>query len=213
MRRDSGATVLGVLLILGGLFFLLMNFGILPELGALMIALLFAAGGAAFLLVFLTNSERWWALFPGFTLLGIASIIALSTLFPQFNGPWLGALFLGGLSVAFWIVYLTHPENWWAVIPGGVLMTLAFVAGLADTMGAASGGIFFIGLGLTFGLVYVLPTPSGRMTWAIWPAGACLLMGILLSFMLTGLLNIAFPLALIVAGVFVLVRYLHRREA
>ncbi len=213
MRRDSGATILGVVLILAGLLFLLMNLGFLREVGSLIIALLFAFGGLAFLFVFAANRDHWWALFPAFALLGISGVITISTVAPWLNGPWVGGLFLASLSAAFWLVYLTHPENWWAVIPGGVLLTLAAVAGWAPLLGAASGGLFFLGLSATFGLVYVLPTPQGRMQWAVWPAGACLVMGLLLSFMLSGLINFVFPAALIVAGLLILLRYVRQREA
>ena len=44
-----------------------------------------------------------------------------------------------------------------------------------------SRGVFFLGLGLTFLLVYLLPKAEGRMKWALYPAGALLLVGLLAS--------------------------------
>jgi hypothetical protein len=55
------------------------------------------------------------------------------------------ALFLAALSLAFWAVYLTRREQWWAIIPGGALATLALVAAL-DTIKLPidTGGIFLL---------------------------------------------------------------------
>ena len=38
-------------------------------------------------------------------------------------------MFLGTIGLSFWVIYLTRRDFWWAVIPGGALMTLALVAG------------------------------------------------------------------------------------
>jgi hypothetical protein len=201
------------LLILGGILFLLLNIGILPHLGNLMIAFVFVAGGLVFLLVFLRDMDHWWALFPGFALLGIAEIIAVNVIFPVLGERVSGGLFLGTLALSFLIVYVLRPENWWAVIPGGTLLTLAVVATL-DTIGLETlgGPVFFLGLALTFGLVYLLPTAHGRMTWALWPAGACLMMSAVVLFAATNLFVYVFPVALIAGGAYLLLRYRNNEE-
>ena len=35
-------------------------------------------------------------------------------------GAWGGALFLGSIGLAFWVIYFVRRDFWWAVIPGGV---------------------------------------------------------------------------------------------
>ncbi len=213
-QHEITSIVIGLLLVVGGALFLLMNFGLFENAGALIIALLFAAGGAAFLAVFVTNTNRnWWALIPGFALLGIGGLIASNTLFPGLAGTLSAGMFLGALSLAFWGIYATHPEHWWAIIPGGVLLTLAGVTTVGDTFGGALGGsLFFLGLAVTFGLVYLLPTPQGRMKWAIWPAGACLAMGLIVLLGATGLFNYIWPLALILGGLYLVYRTTQRRS-
>ena len=95
-------------------------------------------------------------------------------------GAWVGAMFLGMIGLAFWIVYLTNHDHWWAIIPGGVMLTLAAVSAVAPFAGGfATGGLFFLGMGLTFALVGVIPTPQGRMTWAFIPAAVMGIMGLL----------------------------------
>jgi len=197
---------LGVLLIVAGVLFLLEALGVLPEIGVPVWTLLFVVGGLAFLWVFIANREQWWAVIPGCTLLGVAGTIALSDV----AGPWAGAIVLAAIGVSFWIIYLTRRDMWWPIIPGGVLITLAFVAGFGDTLpDEMITGILFVGLAVTFLLVYFLPTPAGRMKWALIPAAVLAVLGIaFLASMgnLVTLLAVAGPLALIIGGGFLLWR-------
>ncbi len=206
MRRFEVHVVGGILLIAAGALFLLQNFGILA-VGAYFWPLLFGAGGAVFLYVFLTNRANWWAVIPGFVLLSLAALIALDQFAPQVGETWGGALFLCGIGAAFWVVYFTKREQWWAVIPGGVLLTIGLVTGLSSVLeGVEMGGVFFLGLGLTFGLLSLLPTPEGRMKWALIPAGVLLAMGLIITAAATAVFNYLWPVALILAGLAMLLR-------
>jgi len=207
MRRFEVHVIGGILLIAAGVLFLLQNFGILGGDIVLLWSLLFGAGGLVFLYVFLTNRANWWAVIPGFVLLSLAAVIALDQLAPQAEETWGGALFLGGIALAFWVVYLTKREHWWAVIPGGVLLTIGLVTGLSSVLeGVEMGGVFFLGLGLTFGLLSLLPTPEGRMKWALIPAGVLLAMGLIITAAATAVFNYLWPVALILAGLALLLR-------
>ncbi|MCK4316931.1 MAG: hypothetical protein KAX24_14280, partial [Anaerolineae bacterium] len=153
MRRFEVHVVGGILLIAAGALFLLQNLGVLV-IGAYLWPFLFGAGGLVFLYVFLTNRDNWWAIIPGFVLLSLAALIALEQFAPEAEETWGGALFLCGIGAAFWVVYFTKREQWWAVIPGGVLLTIGLVTGLSSVLeGVEMGGVFFLGLGLTFGLL------------------------------------------------------------
>src|SRR6266542_610042 len=146
MRRYDARLIWGLVLVAGGILFLLQNIGLLP-FGGYVWAITFATAGGIFLAYFFNNRANWWAIIPGLTLLGIGLIIALALLAPGQTGAWAGGVFLGMIGLAFWIVYLTNRAYWWAIIPGGVLVTLAVVAAgsaLFDSM--ALGGLFFIGL-------------------------------------------------------------------
>jgi len=86
-------------------------------------------------------------------------------------------------------------------------LTLALVALSTSFMtGLESGALLFIGLGVTFGIVALVPTPDGRMTWALIPAGILGVMGILIALALGSLLNYVWPIALIIVGVYILIR-------
>lgn len=200
----------GSLLILGGLLFLLQNLGVLM-LGNIFWVILLGLGGLFFLSFFIQSRANWWALIPGITLLSITLLVALDWLIPAFNESWGGSIVLGGIGLSFFLIYLVDRANWWALIPGGVLGTLAATVALEQFFpGLETAGVFFLGLGLTFALVAVLPNPQGEMRWAWIPAGILLLMGVLFMAAAGELLKYLWPLALIVAGGILLIRSFRR---
>lgn len=209
MKRWDPRLVFGAILVLSGVLFLLDNLGVLKGAGDLFWAVLFAVAGGAFLYRFAIYREHWWALIPGFTLLGLATVVALETLPLGETGAISGGLFLASIGAAFWAIYLTRRDFWWALIPGGVMVTLGVVAALGDeAKGEAVGGIFFLGLAATFGGLYFLPTAQGRQTWAAIPAAILGVMGVaLLAGAAVGMAYIL-PAALIVIGLYLLWRAL-----
>jgi hypothetical protein len=207
MKRFDVRMVGGILAIIVGILLLLQNFGILGVVVALIWALIFAAAGLVFLYVFVTDRVNWWAVIPGLALLGIAALIALDEFWPQVGDAVGGTLFLGALGLAFWIIYFINREHWWAVIPGGVMFTLALVTIVSYVLGGGwAGGAFFVGLGLTFGLLYFLPTPRGRMKWALIPAAVLVVMGVLITAVATGGLAFLGGAILILIGLYVIFR-------
>ncbi len=209
MKRWDLRLVFGAILVLSGVLFLLDNLGVLKGAGDLFWAVLFAAAGGAFLYRFATDRVHWWALIPGFTLLGLAAVIALETLPLGDTGAISGGLFLAAIGAGFWAIYLTRRDFWWALIPGGVLVTLGAVAALGDKVnGEAVGGIFFLGLAATFGGLCFLPTAQGRQTWAAIPAGILGVMGVALLAGAAVGLSYILPAALILVGLYLLWRAL-----
>jgi hypothetical protein len=202
----------GVLLIFGGIIFLLDNLGIIT-IGGSIWGLILGVAALGFLSVYLSNRENWWALIPGMTLLSISALIILESILPGDTGGLGGVIVLGGIGLAFLLIYLTNREFWWAIIPAGVMFTLASVVLLGDVFsGIEVGGIFFLGLGLTFALVAILPTQQGQMKWAFIPAGVLIFMGLLITAALSPLINYIWPVALILAGLVLIFRsYIWRR--
>jgi len=178
MKRFDPRIIIGTLLILAGGLGFLQAFGFLRNASDVFWGIVFLAAGGVFLFLFAGGfaSGQWWAAFPGFVLAGIGVLILLPDALDDIGG----ALFLGAIGLSFWTVYLTGRDRWWAIIPGGVLFTLAVVSALPDKLfgGADSGGVFFLGLALTFLLVALL----ANMRWAFWPAGALGVFGVFLFF-------------------------------
>jgi hypothetical protein len=202
----------GFLLILGGVLFLLENLNVI-SISGLFWALLFALAGLAFLSTFFSDRAAWWAILPGVIFLSLGGLIAMGVLAPGLADSLGGGFFLGGISLAFWLVYLVDRRNWWAVIPGGVLATIAVVAGLGDRApGMETGGIFFMGLGLTFALLGVLPNPGVNLRWAFIPAGILIVFGVLIAAASSNIVNYVWPVLMILGGLYLLLRtYMLRR--
>ncbi len=200
----------GALLILAGIVFLLQNIIGFP-IGGIFWGVIFGVGGFVFLTVYLNNRQQWWAVIPGFSLLGIGFTILVSSLLPRLGNYIGGTVILGGIALSFLFVYLTDRNNWWAIIPAGVLFTLAIVAGLDQFIsGGAVGGVFFLGMGLTFVLIALLPTTQGKMGWAWIPAGVLIFMGLVVIAATEQIFGYIWPIALIGAGIFFVFRALSR---
>jgi hypothetical protein len=207
MSRFDLRIMWGMLLIVAGLLFLAQSLGLIPSAWGALWAVVFGVAGLAFVAWLFVDRRQWWAIIPGLTLLGLAGVIVLSMLTPEENGGWAGAVFLGAIGLSFVIVYIMRRDFWWALIPAGALLTLALVALSTSFMtGLESGALLFIGLGVTFGIVALVPTPDGRMTWALIPAVILGVMGILIALALGSLLNYVWPIALIIVGVYILIR-------
>ncbi len=213
MKRLEIRVVGGLLLILFGGLALLQSLGILEGALTLLWALLFGAGGVLFLYTFFSDRTNWWAIIPGFVLLGIFLLLGLDFVAPETGGDWGGPIVVGGISLAFWIIYFTRRDQWWAVIPAGVMLTLTLVITLSNLWkGFDPGGIFLLGLGVTFGLLALLPTPEGRMTWALIPAGVLLVIGLIVTVSVE-IVNYIWPSVLILAGLYLVYRVLRPSSA
>lgn len=206
-KRLSFPIIAGAALIVLGVLFLLDALGV-ARIGMIIVPLLFGLGGLAFWIVFLANRTNWWALIPGCALLGLALLIGWGELAPDRWEGWGVTLFLGMISLSFWIIYALDRANWWAIIPGGVLATLALLIGLSSSFeeGPWLGGVFFLGLAATFGLLWLLSPREERLSWALIPAAILLVIGAVLTFVTTALFGYLWPVALILAGLFLILR-------
>jgi|SRR5579859_3883145 len=210
MRKLDPRLIGGLLLVAGGLVYLLQNLGLI-HWGGLVWSIAAGVAGVLCVVWFILDRHQWWAIIAGLVLLAIAALAALDTLAPSALSRWGGSLFLGAIGLSFWIIYGFDHEKWWAILPGGVLVTLAAVSALDRGTGIQTGGIFFLGLGVTFLLVALAPNPHGPMRWAFIPAAVLVLLGLLLFVGLQGIINYIWPVALIIAGLFLVLRAFRRR--
>lgn len=212
MNNNRGYMGLGILLLIAGAVLLLQNLGVFGETVTNLIwVLLFGLGGLAFLLVFFFNREQWWALIPGCTLLGLAVLIGFGDQLQAAGG----AIFLASIGLSFALIYLLRREHWWPIIPAGSLFSTAALV-LATDAGAeaASVGVLFLGLALTFLLVYLLPGERPERRWALIPAGVLAVLGFvsLVSLSSLAVMNYIWPAALIVGGGYLLWRTWRMRQ-
>jgi hypothetical protein len=191
--------LIGLILIVVGGLALLGNFGLLGGVPAIFFSVAMAAAGVYLVRYHIGKRNQIWASIVGFALLGLA--------FAAISGRWDGFYFLGLLGGGFASVYVLQRKHWWAVIPAGVLWTLSLVVASENIFPRwDEGTLFFAGLAATFGYLFAYE----RQRWAIFPAVALLMVGVLaMSF--TG--GWVFPALLIAAGVYAMKRQSKEKAA
>ena len=149
------------LLGLGGLI-LVTSSGLLGALPAFIwIALLFVLGAALWLGT--SDAVPLWQRILGFTGLGVVAIIS--------SERFAGAAAVGFPAMAFGLVYMKSPKRWWALIPAGLLGSVALLLifeGLFPRWDAVP--VLFLGFAATFSLLYLLSPKRGGKRWALYPA-------------------------------------------
>lgn len=213
MRRDRLRLAVGLILVAAGILFILQNFNLLISAWGALWALIFAAAGVAFLWAFFRNRESWWPVIPGLFLLAIAALIALDSVNLGLAEAWGGAIVLAGIGIAFAVVYIAHREHWWAIIPAGVLLTLALTTALYGSRSAPeAGSVFLMGLGVTLAVAYALALRRWRLNWMLILAAVLFLIGAVTLAASTPAGLYVWPLALIAIGLYILFRILRPRR-
>ena len=217
----SDRAILGIILIVAGLFFLAQQFGFATGIFDVLLPLAFFGGGTVFLFVFVTNMRgRWWAALPGCVLLGLSLIILVDEYgLLGFLEPFTGSIFMGFLGLGFAFVYITNSDKWWALIPAGVMFTISAVAGVDEFNSSVArdfdiaridinpGALFMLGLGSTFLLLGFLQSGrSSSLRWTFIPGIILFAMGLIIGASLENTLGYIWPIGMILAGAYFLLR-------
>lgn len=208
MAKLSSRVMWGGILIIAGLLFLLESLGFL-FMGSIW-PVFFGIAGLLFLITFIRDTNHWWSVIPGMTLMSLAVVVLLNAIAPRTGDLVSGSLFLGGIGISFILILIaSRGRQWWAIIPGGVLVTLACIALVSpylhdDWIGA----ILMFGIAATFAIVYLIANPGGRTRWALYPAIVLGIIGVLLLGSAIELAKFIWPLAIIGLGLYVIVKNL-----
>ncbi|MBN2353839.1 MAG: hypothetical protein JXD23_14795 [Spirochaetales bacterium] len=162
----------GIVLVLCGIFFLLMNFRIIPESGDLnnrVLGVLLFITGIVFTFFQGGGGGLFWFLIPAgvsFTVGIITLIVGIDQLFSIVN---LG-FFCLGLAVTFLLIFLLRKTAWWALLPAGALAGICAWIMLALVQPAIGfhppALIFFVGL--SFLSVYFFSVQKHKMRFALF---------------------------------------------
>jgi hypothetical protein len=208
--------LLGVIVLVFGSLLLLQQLNVISihgDIWTFIISAFFATAGAAFLVVLISNKKNWWSAIPGMTLLGLALLIGSTTLFPKLAADIAPAIFMAFIGAGFWIVYLLDRQNWWAVIPGGTLLSIAALIAVGSSGNGSLGvGLMFTGMALTFGLVALLPNGGKSLNWAFIPAGVLLVMGLSFLFSVGSWFRYLLPGGLILVGIVLIALTIFRQK-
>jgi len=117
--------------------------------------------GLSFLVVYLNNRTRTWALLVAY-IMGVLSLAPAMASGGGDTAAYFGSVFLFAVALPFFIIYFRSAENWWAIIPAGVMTVLALIAGAAiagwirnETEGGYANALLMFGLAVTFAVVWL----------------------------------------------------------
>ncbi len=165
------------LIILGGLF-LVETLGFLPAFAPLFWVVSFGLVSLFFAYLFWSKgSEEWWWLIPMCVTAGLALTVLLGM--TAANGLWTGALFMGFVSLPFWLIYLLkRQEHWWALIPAWVTAVLTLIILVSERWsGEMIGALLMWGIALPFIVIYVR---NQEHWWALIPGFVMTAMGVVI---------------------------------
>ncbi len=198
-NRTNAHWIWGLFLIMLGVFFLLTQF--VPGLDRLVWAAVMAGVGLAFLSVYLSDRTNLWALIPAYVFAAIAGVIALMTIgFPE---GLVAAYVMMAIALPFYVVYLRNRAHWWALIPAYAMTALAVLVLFPVRLmrGELVAAYVMFAIALPFLYVYVR---NRQHWWALIPGGIMATIGI--GLLVAGMAYLI-PALMIVAGVYLLVRY------
>ncbi len=198
----------GIAMIVSGLFFLLVNFKLIPVSAFVLprvLGVLFFVVGLVFL--FLSGAGSWmsWFIIPAGELLtcGIVTLVlGLDRIFSLDSA----ALFAFGLGLSFLALFYSLRSHWWLLIPSGFLIGLAAMLAGVDHVPLVGWHpvvpLFF--LGAAFLVIYLYSVQRQRMRWSllvgfiIVSVSFLYLLGILLARW-----SILWPVVLLLAGLLI----------
>ncbi len=162
MKINKASLFWGILLIGFGALALTQQFGYLDQLPESIWMWIFAfVSAVTFLSYALSGFREWGWLFPAGVFGGLAITIGLAV--SGYDGAAMASPLFFGLLIPFAAAYIAdRTSNWWALIPGGIMLFLAMVLLLVDNVGGEWIGTMFLFLiGLVFFAVYM----NNRSRW------------------------------------------------
>jgi hypothetical protein len=81
-----------------------------------------------FLVIYLRNRARWWALLLAYALLVVVGVIGLAES-GLLGDDLVAAYVVLAVAIPFFVIYVRDHRQWWALIPGGVLGVLGMSFG------------------------------------------------------------------------------------
>jgi hypothetical protein len=76
-----------------------------------------------FLVIFVRDRARWWALIPAYPMLVVLGAIGLAES-GLFSDDLVSAYILLAIAIPFFVIYARDRKQWWALIPGSILALL-----------------------------------------------------------------------------------------
>lgn len=163
-----------------------------------------------FIVVYLRDRAQWWALIPAYVMITVAAMLLLSET-ALLRDTFQATFVLTAIALPFLVVYLRDRAHWWALIPAYVLFSIGVMI-LLEELGILSdflvpAYVMFV-IAIPFFVVYIR---NPKQWWPLIPGGIMAAIG--LSFLMVEAFQYVFPAAVILVGLWILVRSFTRKEA
>ena len=185
LQSKNQALVWGSLLIIFGVVGLVESF---TDLSAWAWVGILAVTGLGIFGIYLRDRSEWWPLIPAYALWAVAGLLALVEL-NVLDGEFLAAYVLSAIALPFIAVYLRDTSQWWALIPAYVLLAVAAMILLSETVllsDAFEATFVLTAIALPFLVVYLR---NREQWWPLIPAYVLLSIGIMIPLEELGVLN------------------------
>jgi len=206
-QSKTQAIVWGGLLILFGVLGMVATF---TNISTWPWVAILAAAGLGVFGVYLTDRSEWSLLIPAYVLWAVALLVALTTL-NALPDDFVATYVLAAIALPFLVVFVRDRESWWALIPAYVLLAVGVMVGLIEA-GVLSELLIpayvMFAIAIPFIVVYAR---NPKEWWPLIPGGIMAIIG-LAFLMAEAAAEYVAPAALILVGVWVLVRQFTRRE-
>lgn len=170
--------------------------------------------GLSFLVVYLNNRARTWALLVAY-ILGVLSLAPAMASGGGDTAAYFGSVFFLAIALPFFILYFRSNENWWAIIPAGVTTVLAVITALAiagwirnANQGGYANALLMGGLAVTFAVVWLRHNKPWAKIVAIVLAAVAVA-----SVFFVSSYEIFWPVAIILGGAYLLYTALRPKTA
>jgi hypothetical protein len=161
--------------------------------------------GLSFLVVYLNNRTRLWALLVAY-IMGVLSLAPAMASGGGDTAAYFGPVFLFAVALPFFVVYFQSTEHWWAIIPAGVMTVLAVIASAAiagwirnEQQGGYANALLMFGLAITFAVVWLRHAKDWAKVVTIVLAGLAVA-----SVFFASYTEIFWPVAIILVGAYLL---------
>ncbi len=122
-----------------------------------------------FAVAYFVDRQNWWALVLAYTMLVLGSLLALTI--GNIPLETLGAIALLAIALPFWVLYISDRQNWWALLPAGLISAIGVFLLVSFSLLRPVGGRFYVVLNAVLAAVFVaLWLAFRRLDWALWLA-------------------------------------------
>ena len=174
MKKRTANIFWGLMLVAAGIYALAQSLGYeVPQDPVLWTYVFAGISLISFILYFVEGWRNWGALFPGCIFAALALLLGMAA--RGVESPAMAAPLFIGIAIPFILGYvLDRKQNWWALIPAGVMAFLTLVLFAVDNVPGEwiGSGLFFI-LAVIFFLVYL----GRHATWSIIVAYVMFVLG------------------------------------